>query len=177
MNNKRIKDRDVQNEKLCKAIDIFAENTKESFTWRDIKDHLMNNLGAWIDMEIIKKILKNKLRYSFRRCSARPLTLNYQNTLMKKTSYAVKLLKVISKDTIMINADECIFSKTTKINYSWSKTGVASNLSTEKIKGSIGIVSSIASNGVSITGIKKGTITSKSFIEYIENLTIIWRRL
>ena len=95
----------------------------------------------------------------------------------EKTLYAVKLLKVVSKDTIMINVDECRFSKTTKINNSWSKTGVASNLSTENIKGSIGIVSSIASNGVSITGIRKGTITSKSFIECIENLTIIWKRL
>ena len=38
---KKIKDRDVQNEKLCKAIAIFAENTKESFTWWDFKHYLM----------------------------------------------------------------------------------------------------------------------------------------
>ena len=77
----------------------------------------------------------------------------------------------------MVNIDEWLFSKYTKINYSWNKLGMSSNLSTEKVKGSVGIISSIMFNGLSFTGIWKGTVTSKTFIEYIKSLLITWNQL
>ena len=77
----------------------------------------------------------------------------------------------------MVNIEEWLFSKYTKINYSWSKSGMSSNLSTEKVKGSVGIISSIMSNGLSFTGIWKGTVTSKTFIEYIKSQLITWNQL
>ena len=52
-----------------------------------------------------------------------------------------------------------------------------SNLSTQIIKGSVSIVSSIASNGMSITGVRKETITSSSFIEYMKHMTAALKRI
>ena len=85
----------------------------------------------------------------------------------------MKLLEMIGKNFILVNFDEAVFSPSTKTNYSWSITGVPSNLSTQIICGSISIVSSITSNGLSVTDVRKGTITSSSFIEYIDNLFIV----
>ena len=96
---------------------------------------------------------------------------------MKKILFTVKLLKTLKRDTVMVNIDELLFSKYIKINYSWSKSGMSSNLSTEKVKGSVGIISSIMSDGLSFTGILKATVTSKIFIEYIKSLLITWNQL
>ena len=148
-----------------------------SFTWRDVMEDIMEKTGIWIDKSIIRKIFKEELGYSFKRCSSRPFTLNHKALKLKKALFTIKLLKMINQGSIIINVDEWVFSQSTKPNYSWSKVGVPSNRSTEIVKGSISIVSSITSNGVSITAIRKGTITSSSFIKYIGHLFSIWRRL
>ena len=72
-----------------------------------------------------------------------------------------------------MNIDESVISSTTKANYSWSIKGEPSNLSTIVYTGSVSIISSIFSNGVSISGIRKGTITSSSFIEYVDHMLSI----
>ena len=76
-----------------------------------------------------------------------------------------------------MNVDESSISQYTKSNYSWSRKGDQSNRSTIVLKGSISIVSAILSNGVSISCVKKGTIKSSTFIEFIQALSEILDKL
>ena len=115
--------------------------------------------------------------FSYKRCSSRPLNLDYRLQELKKTLFVVKLLKIIRRSTLLVNIDEWIISYSTKSNYSWSKKGVPANLSTTILKGSISVVSAICSNDVSITGIRKVTIESSTFIEYIDHLFTVLSRL
>ena len=137
----------------------------------------MTHYGIWIDINIWRKILKEKLGYSFKRCSSRPLNLNHQLQKLKKILFTVKLLKIVRRSTLLVNIDESVISHSTKSNYSWSQKGTPANLSTMLLKGSISVVSAICSNGVSITGLRKGTITSRSFIQFIDHLFKVWSRL
>ena len=163
-----IKIRDVQNTNLWRAVSSFAKQNKGPFTCKDVKEHLMTHYGVWIDTNIWRKILKEKLAFSYKWCSSRPLNHDYRLQELKKTLFVVKLLKIIRRSTLLVNIDEWIISYSTKSNYSWSKKGVPVNLSTTILKGSLSVVSAICSNGVSITGIRKGTMESSTFIEYID---------
>ena len=172
-----IKSRYIQNSSLWRTILLFAQNASNAFTWRDAKEYILKKYGILLDIGIIRKILIDKLDYSFKRWSSRPLVFDNKMAKLKKVLFAIKLLKIINRFTIIINFDEAMLSYLTKTNYSWNKTGRPSNLSTQNMKGSILIVSSILSNEFSISGLKKGTITSRSFIEYMENLFNLWRKL
>ena len=72
-----------------------------------------------------------------------------------------------------MNIDEAVIPQSTKANYSLSRIDAPSNCGSKTIKGSIRIVSTILSNVMSITGVRKGTIASNSFIDYMKHLAAI----
>ena len=137
----------------------------------------MKNNGVSIDASVWRKILSEKLGYSFKRCSPRPLNLSIRLKDLKKTMFWVKFLKMIQRSTLLINIDETWVSYLTKSNYSWWPKSISANLSTIKMNVSISIVSAIWSNGISITGLRNGTITSKSLVEYINYMLTVCSRL
>ena len=173
----KIHSRNIKNKSLWKAIEIFALQNNAAFTWRDVKDYLVAKNGVLVDTNIWRKILKERLRYSYKRWSPRPITLDFRLLELKKVLFTVKLLRFIQKSTLLINIDESNFSSSTKSNYSWSQKGAPSNRSTAVFRGSISIISAILSNGISITGIRKGTIWSSSFIEYADHMLAVLKRL
>ena len=71
-----------------------------------MKDDILERCGFSIDVSIIRRILKDKLNYSYKRCSVRPFNLDHKNTQMKKILFTVKLLKTLKRDTVMVNIDE-----------------------------------------------------------------------
>ena len=167
----------MRNKNLWKAILSFVESNEEPFNWTHIRDHLLKKTGFWVDIYIIRRILKEKMGFSYKRYSSRPLKHNYYIWKLKKILFSVKIWKMFDESSILINIDEATFSNKTKTNYSWSKRGCSSNCSSIIFRGSVSIVSAILSNVVSITGIRAGTINSKAFIEYINHLLRIWGRL
>ena len=116
----------------------------------------MTKNGVWVDTNTWIKILKERLRYSYKRWSPRPITLDFRLLKLKKILFTVKLLSFVQNSTSLINIDESSFSSSTKSSYSWNLKGAPSNRSTKIFRGSIRIISAILSNGISITGIKKG---------------------
>ena len=168
-NHSIIKSRDVQNNSIWRAV--------ASFTWRDVKEEIMKKYEIWIDINVWRQILKERLGYSFKRCSSRPFNLNVKLQELKKTLFVVKLLKMIRRSTLLINIDETVVSYKTKSNYSWSLKGSSANLSTMVMSGSINIVSAIFSNGINITGLRNDTIAAESFVEFIDHLLTICNRL
>ena len=68
-----IKSRSAHNPNHCKAIESFAKQEKRSFTWRDIMEHIMENFNICVDINTIREILIQRLGYSYKRWSPRPL--------------------------------------------------------------------------------------------------------
>ena len=137
----------------------------------------MENLGTNTSIHVISKILIERLWYSYKKWSSRPIKLDRKLVKLKKILFSVKLLKLIHKTSLLVNIDESVISYNTKSNYSWSRKGVPSNISNGILKGSIGIVSAIMSDGVSIFCVKKGIINSSSIIEFLQILLKIWERI
>ena len=164
----------IRDKKMWGLIKSYAENTGHPFTWKDVKEHLIETYGILSDIHVIRRILKEQMNYSYRRWSPRPLLIDRSVWRIKKVLFAVKLLKIINNSTVLINIDESSISDSTKANYSWGLKGISKNISATIIKGSINLVTAILSNGISITGIKSGTVKSDTFIEFIEHLLNIW---
>ena len=172
-----IRIRAINNSAIWRAIAMFTENAKKPFYWKNIKEHLTQVYGIHWDVNMIRNILKKKLECSFKRWSPRPLSIDYEILKLEKILFSIKIWRAISMHTVLINVDESSISKSTKANYSWGLKGISLNLSNIKIRGSISLITAIMSNGISITGIKKGTIKSDTFIEFIKNLLIICKKL
>ena len=137
----------------------------------------MTKNGVLVDTNTWIKILKERLRYSYKRWSPRPIKLDFRLLELKKILFTVKLLSFVQKSTLLINIDESSFSSSTKSSYSWNLKVAPSNRSTKIFRGSISIISAILSNGISIKGIKIGTIWSSSFIEYVDHMLAVLKRL
>ena len=94
------------------------EHIHEPTTWVDVKDHLINNEGIWVGTDIIRRVLREKLHYSFKRCSSRPLKHDFRIAKLKKILFSIKICKKLHKSTVLVNIDESVFSRSTKTNYS-----------------------------------------------------------
>ena len=166
-----------RNRKIRNLVASYATNNNHSFTCKDIKEHFMETYEIILEIPIIRRILKETMNYSFKRWSPRPLLIDHSIWKVKKVLFAVKLLKTMDKSTVLINIDESAISNSTKANYSWGPKGIPQNLSTLSIQGWISLITAIASNGMSITGIKRGSVKADTFIEFLKHLLAIWNRL
>ena len=108
-----------RNRKIREVIAKYAEETNQPFTCKDAKEYLMRTYEIWLDVNSIRRILKEQLHYSFKRWSPRPLLLNNEVLNVKKILFTVKLLKLINSSTVLANVDESVISNSTKVNYSW----------------------------------------------------------
>ena len=167
----KIKCRDIENRRLFKAIISYIEQTQELFTWTNIRDHLINKEGIQIDRNTIRRILIEKLNYSFKRWSPRPLKHNRKISKLRfyfLWKYAKCFTSLPYWSTLMSLHFLLPQSQTIR-----GVRGQPSNLSSIIFKGSISIISAIMSNEMSVTGIRIGTIKSKIFIKYIRHLLLI----
>ena len=166
-----------RNRNILRKIAAYIDDRKQPFSWKDIKEHLIEEHKISIRNRDIWKILHENFNYSYKRCSSRPLFLDHELVSIKKILFSIKLLKVINKSTILINVDESTFSYNIKPNYSWSKRGWPANLSNAIMKGSVSVISRILSNGLSISWVGKQNINSELFIEFIVHMLGIWKKL
>ena len=104
--------------KIRDLMIYYAESIIHSFTWKDFKEHLIETSGIILDIPIIRRILKERMNYSYKRWSPRPQLVDRSIWKIKKILFADKLLKIMNKSTILINIDESAISDSTKANYS-----------------------------------------------------------
>ena len=158
-------------------IATFCYTKKKLFTWRELKEYLLKYFRIDLSLKKTQIFLKSQLGLSYEKESTRPLNLDHNLTRLKKALFSIKIIEVLRQSMLLVNVDEASLTVMTRRNYSWSKRGFPSNLLNLIIKESISLMSSILSNGISVTGLKYGIINSEAFIEYIINLLKVWKVL
>ena len=83
----------------------------------------MTKNGVIDDTNTWRRILKENLKYSYKRWSPRSLTLDFRLLELKKMLFTVKLLNLVLKSTLLVNIDESSISTATKLNYSRNQKG------------------------------------------------------
>ena len=83
--NSKIKSKSIRNSSLWRVIFKYVEQNKWAFIWKDVQEYLIKSEGVWVDIGIVRRILKEKLNYTYRRCSSRPLMINWRILKLRKS--------------------------------------------------------------------------------------------
>ena len=105
---------------------------------------------------------------SFKLCKSRPSTFNITKIKASRKLFWVYFIKRLEPSTLLINVDESVFSRTSKINYSWSTKGVCAELKNTPFSGSTSMILSILSNGFWMCLLTSYKINSHVSIMFID---------
>ena len=112
--------------------------------------------------------MKADLNMSYKRVKSRPTNINLKKINNIRLLFAVKYLKEVSTETLMINVDESSLNKEIKSNYSWDIKGKSIETKNISFTGSISWVLAILSNGSWIWFFGSSFVDSDSFMWFIK---------
>ena len=107
---------------------------------------------------------------SWKRISSRWATLDFELNIHRKILFCFKFAKCINHLDWIVNIDESLFSKNTRILYSWSTKGEKQPIKNINFANSVSIISAITSRGSSFNALKKGTWKSNDFKEFVKDI-------
>ena len=155
---------------LIGQMDWFVCEVQSQVTVRDVQSYLKKQVEVQVPAHIITAILKEKLKYSWKRNPQRVVDLDLERIRMLKILYSVRLSWCLSHLGLLVNTDESSFSKSTWNPYSWTQRGEEKAVKGIIFKGSVSVISSITTTGHSYTEVIDGTLNSKKFTEYLDRL-------
>ena len=153
-----------------KSITDYVQNTDNLFCLKDIKHYLLTERDIEVKITNISSFIKNKLHLSYKKCSSRPSQKDIARLTAQGKIYAMEFSNIIDNTKVLVNIDEVIFSKSTKINYSWIKKGRSKFWNNISFSGSLSLIWAITSNGDWFASNLINHHYSKTFVEYISQL-------
>ena len=93
---------------------------KFPYTEHDVANYLHNIYGVRIHLWLIRKLLKEYFRMSYKQGKSRPVSYDKTKILLMKGLFSVNISKIIQKYDVLINIEEVMFFRSTKASRSWS---------------------------------------------------------
>ena len=106
-----------------KSITDYVQNTDNPFCLKDIQHYLLTERDIEAKITDISSFIKNKLHLSCKKCSSCPSQKDVTRLKAQRKMYAMEFSNIIDITKVLVNIGEVIFSKYTKINYSWIRKG------------------------------------------------------
>ena len=139
---------------------------------RDVKNYLKALAGVDADQKSIIVFMKNTLRMTYKRVSSRPVMKSPENIIIKKILFWIKYTYLLNRSMI-VNIDETLFSKCTKINYSltfkWKKILWIISL----FSNSLSLIEAITNEGEWFISNLEERNNSEIFVLFVEKL-MMW---
>jgi putative transposase len=134
-----------------------------------IKESIKNKLGFQLSISYIHAIIKNTLKYSYKKITKRFIPKKSIRLADKQRAFKKTIKKINLNDVVCI--DETGFYSNYVPNYGWAAIGqkCTRSIRTHPIKYSM--VAAISSKKMVYYEIHKGNINKKIFIGFIEKLT------
>ena len=132
--------------------------------------------GAILKQESISIFVKSKRHLSYKRISSRPVFLDPLRIELMRHLFVIEFSNIVDRSKVFVNIDEINFSRTTKINYSWSKRGETWVMSNASLVGSASFISAITSSGCWWRNKLNSTNKSEKFIEFLGKMQV-WLRV
>ena len=165
----------AESKRIQKLINDYLMTQDEPFTSKSIQTMIWHELKIQIPLHIIWKILKLNNRQSWKRIPSRVLKWDFELMKHQKLLFWIKFTKWLSHLKCILNTDESIFSRSTKVLYSWGMRGVKQPFKNIQFSGLLSIMSTISITGLSYNFIKEGTIKAHDFVEYINQMIEIMK--
>ena len=93
-----------------------------------------------------------------------------------KHLFVIEFSNIVDRSKVFVNIDEVNFSRSTKINYSWSKRGETWVMNNASLEGSASFIGAITSLGYWCMTKLYSTNNSEKFIEFLGKL-FVWLRV
>ena len=118
----------------------------------------------------IASFMSNSLVLSYNRVSSRPLISSIPQTQLKKIIFWLEFMNLVKLEHIVVNIEDILFSRSTKINYPLTKKGVWSNFNNSTLIRSLSLLASITNKRDWFISNLLTRNNSNNFITFIENL-------
>ena len=138
-------------EDLINIIKEYVFNWKKKLTAKEIADHVNNILNTTYSASFIRTIMKKEMRLSFRRIKLYTRNIDFDKISWIRNLFAVKISKIVTSRTLLINIDESSLNRGMKINYSWGLKGHPLEIQNSSLTGSVTMIMAICSNGAWIS--------------------------
>ena len=159
-----------KSEKIKRLATGFVLKQETSFVSRDVWNFVKEFSEFDIDHRWMTKFLNCELGMSFKKASSRLFSVDVKRIHQLKVLFSVILAKHLSKHTLLINFDESSFSRLTKRWYTWLIKGAPGSMKNIQLKGSLNLVSAIASSGSTYSAISIGTMKKEGTKLFLHKL-------
>ena len=140
------------------------------FNSANIKHYIKTETGVDINQQSITSYLKRILGLSYKRISSRPSGSSISQTTLKRILFWLEFANLIRSEHVIVNIDETLFSRSTKINYSCTKRGIEWAVNNSAFVGSISLIAAIANKGDWFVSNLLSQNNSDNIILFIEKL-------
>ena len=152
------------------AIENYVQNSCNVFNSNDIARYIQQVFNVTLQKRSIIKFLKEDMNMSYRRASSRPLQANSCSNQVFKLLFCIEFANNVDSFDVLVNIDEVIFSRWTKINYTWIEKGSQSISYNSNFAGSLALIGAITSHGDWFFSSLNSSNNSKTFICFMEDL-------
>ena len=125
---------------------------------------------------VIACFIKTQLNLSYKKCSSSPILKELLRLKALGKVYAIEFAYIIDSSKLIVNIDEVVFSKSTKINYSWISKGYSKFWNNTSFTRSLSLILSITNQGDWYTSNSTSLNNTYTFVDYIVEL-IKWLRI
>ena len=165
-----------QRSNIIEIIKQYYEEMLTEFTSSDIQKHLLDKYQIVWSLRQIRNIMKNDLNLTYKKWASRPNNVDLNRVKALRLMFWVEFSKALKSETLILNIDEWIISRTTKNNYSWSIKGQNKEINNSPFTRSLSIILAILSNGLWFLLATDSTINSIIFSHFIKKLEFwIWK--
>ena len=149
---------------------IFIKYQTIPFRAKDVSRKIEDIWKITINPKLVAKFIKKKLNLSFKKATSKPFTLDVRRQRLLQVYFWVKLAQQLRSWKWILNVDEATISKNTKNNYTWLIRGVQGSIKNIVFGGSLKLITTISSSGMSYTALTARTTNSEVFIDYLTEL-------
>ena len=114
--------------------------------------------------------IKTQLNLSYKKCSSRQILKEPLRLKALRKVYAIEFANIIDSSKLIVNIDEVVFSKSTKINYSWISKGYSKFWNNTSFTGSLSLILSITNQGDWYASNLTSLNNTDTFVDYIVEL-------
>ena len=157
-------------QKLIEEVAEFCKTSDHPFVTGDLSIFIKNKWRVNIPTHVIRETMKKELRLSFKKGKSRPFKLDFIKQNYTKSLFAVKIIKKLDKFSTLINIDETLFSRQTKITHSWLLKGKEWTVKNIWSSNSWSVITAITSTGSVYALCFCCSITGKIFAEFLKEL-------
>ena len=153
-----------------KVIKEYVTSKRCWITAIHIADHIKEKINKEVPQNRIRKYLKESLRFSYRKGTPKPCSVDIEKLKIGRIWYSYSFLRFIPERFLLVNIDETSFSGSIFNNRSWFPKEFSGEVFSIGYKNSTSLILAITSEGDYFGSTIRQTVNGNIYIQFLGNL-------